>query len=306
MIAAFGYAQQIAQYNQYIFNELIINPSYAGTKGIININAIYSKQWIGITGSPTTQTLSIEGPASEKIGLGLNVINDHIGAQSQQGLFGSYSYKLRINDKYKLSMGLAFGVTNFTLDGTKLTTATQDDPAVPKTSVSKIKFNAKTGLFLYSKKFYAGFSISDLLANAFAKEGYMIKLARHYFLTSGYTFDIGHKLKFKPSFLLKGVSKSPVNFDINSFFIYNEKIWLGASVRLGSSIIGPKTSDNSLKQRDAFIFITEYNINEKFRIGYAYITTTSVLKNHSGNEISMGYYFPYKTTIKKMATIKYF
>ena len=166
LVAASCFAQQDAQYNQYIFNELVINPAYAGTKEIINANAFFSKQWVGVDGSPSTQTVSVDGPASEKMGLGLQLLNDNIGAQSQQSLFGSYSYKLRINEKYKLSLGLALGASYFSINGSKLTTATPDDPSIPKTSEKKLLLDAKTGLFFYSERFYAGLSVTDLLANS--------------------------------------------------------------------------------------------------------------------------------------------
>ena len=105
LISASGFAQQNAPYSQYIFNELIINPAYAGTKQLINLNGTYLSQWTGFSGAPSTQTVSVDGPIGQNMGLGLHFINDRIGAQSQQGLFGSYAYILRFNDKWRLSMG---------------------------------------------------------------------------------------------------------------------------------------------------------------------------------------------------------
>jgi len=315
LISICGYAQQNAQYNQYIFNELIINPAYAGTKGMLNANAIYSKQWTGFDGSPTTQTLSIEGPVSieklmkgktEKISLGLHLINDRIGSQSQQGFFGSYAYKLLLPGNFKLSMGLSLGASYFSLDGAELTTAYPDDPVVPKTMVRKLRLDSKTGVFLYSDRLYAGFSVSDLLAKAFHKnEDLLITQVSHYYLTSGYIFDIIPKFKLKPSVLVKCVSKSPTNIDLSSYILYNDKFWLGASLRFGSKVFN-KNLENSLRERDALILMMEYNINEKYRIGYAYTMTTTVLKNYAGHEIMLGYYFPEKIAIKKMEHIRYF
>ncbi|HNW99655.1 MAG TPA: type IX secretion system membrane protein PorP/SprF [Bacteroidales bacterium] len=306
LIAASSYAQQNSQYNQYIFNELVINPAYAGTKEIINANAIISKQWAGLDGSPTTQSIGIEGPFTNKVGLGIHVVNDKIGAQSQQSIFGSYSYKLQVNAKYKLALGLAVGASNFSIDGTKLTTTTQDDPAVPKTLENKILLDAKTGLFFYSDRFYAGFSVADLLANVFKNQPYYVDQVRHYYLTSGYVFDVLPKLKFKPSFLFKHAYKSPSNIDLNAFFLYNQKFWLGCTYRFGSMFLVNESLTNSLKKRDALVIMTEYNVNDKFRIGYAYTITTSVLKNYMSHELSLGYFIPGKTPIKKMNNIRYF
>jgi len=306
LIAASCYAQQNPQYNQYIFNELIINPAYAGTKEIINANAIFSKQWAGIDGSPITQTISIDGPLSEKVGLGLHLVNDCIGAESQKGFFGSYSYKINLNDIYKLSFGIAAGASYFSLNGNKLTTTIQDDPAVPKTLESKLYFDSKAGLFLYSERLYGGFSVADLLANVFNRDPFYVRQIRHYYLTGGYVFDCTPNLKFKPSFLFKHAYDSPSDVDLNAYFLYNQRFWLGVTYRFGSMLFVNKSLSSTLKQRDAIVIMTEYNINEKFRVGYAYTITTSVLKNFSGHEISLGYFIPGKVPVKKMNNIRYF
>ena len=306
LITVSGYAQQDAQFNQYIFNELVINPAYAGTKGVVNANAMYTTQWTGFAGAPITQTLSIEGPATENVGLGLHVINDVIGAESQQSIFGSYAYHLNINDKFKLSMGLAIGASYFTLDGTKLLTESQNDPAIPLVQAKSLQFDSKTGLFLYSYRFFAGASISDLTANVFKSNNLMVaSLSRHYFLTSGYVFDLGSKFKIKPSFLIKEDFKAPTNIDLNAFLLYNERFWLGVTFRTGASIFKNSDLQNSLKVADAIVFIADFNISDKFRIGYSYTYSTNALSPYPGHEFSLGYNFTDKNKTK-MSSIRYF
>jgi type IX secretion system PorP/SprF family membrane protein len=306
LVAVSCYAQQNSQYNQYIFNELVINPAYAGTKGIVNANAFYSKQWVGVDGSPSTQTVSIEGPASDKVGLGLQIINDNIGAQSQKSVFGDYSYKLQVNEKYKLALGLALGASYFSIDGTELTTTSPDDPAVPKNVEGKLLLDAQTGLFFYGERFYAGLSVTDLLANVFKDDPFYVKQMRHYYITSGYVFDVLPKLKVKPSILYKHVYKSPSNIDVNAFLLYDQKYWLGVTYRFGSKLFVNDLLSNTLENRDAIVIMAEYSINDKLRIGYAYTITTSVLKNYMSHEISLGYFIPGKMPVKKMNDIRYF
>ena len=299
-------AQQNAQFQQYIFNELVINPAYAGTKELVNMSAICSKQWDGFEGSPCTQTLAIDGAVSEKIGLGFHLINDKIGAQSQQGFFCSYAYKLPVTKKLKLSMGIAVGASYFTLDGNKLLNDESDDGAIPLTTKNKFRFDTKTGLFLFSDRFYAGFSVSDLLSDVFPTEDeFIAKQARHYYLTSGYVFDLSPKFKFKPSFLFKEDFEAPTNIDINSFFLYNEKVWLGATARFGAKIFSAKNLDESLKFRNAYSFMIEYNITERFRAGYSYTHSVTALKEYPGHEIALGFYLPNKVSTK-MITPRYF
>ncbi len=46
-----AYAQQDALFSQYMFNQLVINPAYAGSSDVMNITAVGRKQWV-IDGGP--------------------------------------------------------------------------------------------------------------------------------------------------------------------------------------------------------------------------------------------------------------
>jgi len=306
LIAASGYAQQDPQFNQYIFNELVINPAYAGTKGVVNANAIYTTQWAGFSGSPTTQTVSVEGPATENVGLGLHIVNDQIGAQSQQSIFGSYAYHLKLSDKFKLSLGLAAGASYYTVDGTKLITENPSDPAIPTYKATSLQFDSKTGLFLYSDRFFAGASVSDLLANVFKSSNLLVAAqTRQYFLTSGYVFDLSKKFKLKPSFLVKQDFNAPSNIDINVFLLYNDRFWLGITERTGARIFQSSDLQSSVRSADALVFMIDFNMNDRLRVGYAYTYSTSVLNAYPGSEFSLGYSIPNKIPTK-MSSIRYF
>ena len=41
------YGQQDAQYTQYMYNPLSVNPAYAGTRDILSIIGLYRSQWVG-------------------------------------------------------------------------------------------------------------------------------------------------------------------------------------------------------------------------------------------------------------------
>jgi len=300
------FSQQDAPFSQYIFNQMLINPAYVGTKQLVTINATFSTQWTGFTGAPTTETVSAEGGLNKNMGLGIHFMNDKIGAQYQQGLFASYSYILKFNENWRLSLGLAAGMSNFTLDGTKLIIDNPDDPSIPKTKVSSVRFDAKAGLFLYSNRFYFGFSSTDLFADVVQSKDLLIaKQAHHYYITSGYVFDAGNSLKIKPSVLFREDSKAPANIDVNCFFLIKERFWIGASARFGANIFKNASLDKTLKYRDAMVFMTEWNITNNLRIGYAYTLSLTALSGYSSHEIELGYTFPKKATTK-MRTPRYF
>ena len=57
-----NYAQQDAQYTQYMYNTISVNPAYAGSRGVMSILGLHRSQWVGLDGAPRTQTLSVHTP----------------------------------------------------------------------------------------------------------------------------------------------------------------------------------------------------------------------------------------------------
>ena len=53
-----GFAQQLPQFSQYMYNMISINPAYAGSREVMVVNLLNRNQWIGVEGAPITQTLS--------------------------------------------------------------------------------------------------------------------------------------------------------------------------------------------------------------------------------------------------------
>ena len=72
-------AQFEPQFTQYMFNEMFINPAYAGSRGHMSMTGVYRNQWVGIEGAPKTQTFSGHTPLrNEKIGIGLSVLHESV------------------------------------------------------------------------------------------------------------------------------------------------------------------------------------------------------------------------------------
>ena len=94
------FAQQVPLSSQYMMNRLVINPAYAGELGFYSASLSYRKQWVGLEGAPSTQNISIHGPALKgKIGLGLIVFRDIIGVSKENNISGSFAYKIKIKKK---------------------------------------------------------------------------------------------------------------------------------------------------------------------------------------------------------------
>src|SRR5690349_16360693 len=93
-----SYSQQYPVFTQYYFNELVINPAYAGAHVQLSLTSSYRNQWVNFPGAP--KTFSFSGHSSlykGKIGVGLLINNDRIGSYNNQNIFGFYSYRIHLN-----------------------------------------------------------------------------------------------------------------------------------------------------------------------------------------------------------------
>jgi type IX secretion system PorP/SprF family membrane protein len=294
-------AQQNPQYSQYIFNSMGINPAYTGSKNVLNVNIFHRSQWTGIDGAPTTQALSIDGISeSNKLGLGLGITRDQIGAQSTISAYANVAVKLPVSENGVFSLGLAPGLVQTKIDGNEL--GINDDPSIPSTSDSNIRPDVKIGAYYHTDRFYAGLSASDLLQ---FKDMEQVEPERHYYFTTGYVFNVGEFVKVKPSVLLKENFNSPTAVDLNAFVLLADRLWLGSSYRTSINLFNNAPDNQDMRNRMAVSFIGELMINKSLRLGYAYDKMLNGLSDFNTHEISVGYYF-FKKKDTRMLTPQYF
>lgn len=287
-------AQQDAQYSQYMFNGLVINPAYAGYKESLNLSLLHRSQWVGLQGAPKTQSFIIDDAFFKNniVGLGLSVVNEKIGLHSQASAYTNYAYRLPVGEENeRLAFGLALGIVQYSFNADRALVEDDTDPTIGAGRQSYFSPEARFGVFFNTDEFYAGFSVSNLLApfidphemgqNPFLASG------RHYFLTSGFLTELTEDIKIKPSFMIKEDTKGPTNIDLNTFFLFHETVWLGASYRTGLN--WKKTDVSKGFRKNSVVGAVELFAAKNFRIGYAYDYTLSGLAGTNGtHEISLG------------------
>ena len=288
-----AFSQQDALYSQYMFNGLVINPAYAGSSEALNVTASARKQWVGMDGSPSTQTLSVHTPLKkEKIALGLMLINDNIGVTHQFGITGIYAYRISWKEKNKFSMGLQFGGSQFTTKYSVLATRAPGDNSFSADQVSGFIPSLGAGLYYNNDKFYLGLSVPYLLNNLL-KDTLMssnIFQRRHYLFTSGIVVKISPNLKIKPSVLIKSAQGVPVQVDLNTNLLIKEVLWLGLSFR-------------DFKRLN---FLTQVQLTDQLKFGYSYDFASGKTNtiNKGSHEIVLNYNFAFVKN--KVVTPRYF
>lgn len=290
-------AQQDAQFSQYMFNGLYINPAYAGYRQQWNVNMFYRTQWTGFSGAPKTFSLAADGSANnDRVGIGFQVMNDKLGAQNNTSFYATYAYRIPL-DAYSdktLALGISGGFVQQQLDVNALDPIDHNDPLLMNAQKTKLMPDARFGVFYNSERFYAGVSADNLITNLFQKdETYRtyLPLKPHMYFTVGGLVPLSTTLLLKPSILVKEDFAGPTSLDLNSFLLIDKKIWVGASYR--TAIFSKKNLQSDLMKSSAIVGMIEVFVNDKLRLGYAYDQTINgtAANNYTTHEISLGYFF---------------
>lgn len=264
-------AQQDPQYTQYMYNMNIMNPAYAGSNETLSLNFLGRSQWVGIDGAPQTLTLGVHSPVGKRVGLGLGIIVDKLGFVEEQNVYGDFSYTLPLNDNSNLALGLKAGFTFINVPLPFIRTTNPGDTSFD-TKINKALPNFGVGAFYYTDRFYAGFSVPNLLETFyFDKKGGQVTRASeriHYFITSGYVFNLSENVKLKPSTMIKASGGSPLSIDFSGNLLFREKFEIGLSYRLDESVSA----------------LINLRASKSLRIGYAYdYTLTNIGNFNSGS-----------------------
>lgn len=287
-----GFAQQDAQYTQYMYNTINVNPAYAGSRGVMSIFGLHRTQWVGLEGAPVTNAFSVNTPIKySNLGLGISVINDKIGASDNNTLSADLSYTIKTNEETKLSFGLKASGNLFNIDVTKLTYEHQADPNLQSFS-NEFSPNFGAGVYLHSNKYYFGFSVPNILQDTkYNDNDYATYKERtNYYLIGGYVFDISPNVKFKPAFLTKVVTGSPLQVDVSGNFLFFEKLILGGAYRWDAAASA----------------MAGFQITDGLLVGYSYDMDTTNLQHYNKGSHEVFLRFELYSKIKKMVSPRFF
>ncbi|QXP57700.1 type IX secretion system membrane protein PorP/SprF [Cellulophaga sp. HaHa_2_95] len=291
-------AQQDAQYTQYMYNTISVNPAYAGSRGVLSIAALHRSQWVGLDGAPTTQTLNLHTPVSRRVGLGLSIVNDEIGNGTNQDTYfdAAFSYTIPTSEEGKLSFGLKAGGHFLNIDFSKLRNygAESNLPNVD----NKFSPNFGAGVYYHTDKFYSGLSVPNFLQTEhFDSAGtnsssFLAEERLNIYFITGYVFDLNPNLKFKPAGLVKAVKGAPLQIDVSANFLINDKFSAGAAYRWDAAVS----------------LLAGFQISEQLMLGLAYDKETTDLGATRFNDGSFEVFLRYEflTRYKKVITPRFF
>jgi type IX secretion system PorP/SprF family membrane protein len=290
--AIVSYAQQDAQYTQYMYNTINVNPAYAGSRGALSIFALHRTQWVGLDGAPVTNTVSVNTPFNNsKLGLGVSIVNDEIGPSTNNSISADISYFIPVSESYRLSFGVKGTANIFDIDVTKLNPGDQTDPEFQNMD-NEFSPNIGAGLYLHSQKGYLGFSIPNFIeTNAYNDNDVAVyKEKINYYLIGGYVFDLSSAIKFKPTFMSKMTDGTPLQLDVSGNFMFNEKFTVGVAYRWSASLSA----------------MVGFQITDGLYLGYAYDFETTELDNYNSGSHEIFLRFEMFRKNSKMVTPRFF
>ena len=301
LFAIKGKAQYDAMFTQYMFNEMFINPAYAGSKEAMSATLLHRQQWLGFAGRPITTSFSLHGPLMEnKMGVGLSILNEKIATQNRNLIYGSYAYRLKAGENGKLALGLMAGIENQVnkFGDLKVNDVGPADPQFSQNSPSIVAPNFGFGAYYNTKTFYGGLSVPRMIDNHLKlSSGSAVKRTSKldfskftYCIIAGNVFTLNDELKLKANGMIKMVQSAPMQLDLGASAIFRDMFWGGLSFRTGS----------------AMSIILGIQANKQLFVSYAYDYGLNKIQRYSqgSHEIVLSYLFSYKTN--KITSVRYF
>ncbi len=290
------FAQQDAQFSQYMFNSLFLNPGYAGMDGAPKFTLLHRDQWVFYSGmegggAPITQVLSFNAPLMRiNSGIGFHVVNDQLGPLNNVEAQLSYSYHFTIGSG-KLGIGARGGVYSKSINRNILRPRQPDDPVVEGGAESQFRPDMSAGVWYQAAKYFGGIGVSHLLRPRFdfgvapatdpanPLSAFGNPLERHINITAGYNYEMTYSWILTPSVIvLTDMNRTSVQG--SAIATYNDRFWGGMSYRVGDAV-GLLGGVSMLK-------------DNALRLGFAYDFTTpnALAKTRSSYEVMLTYMLP--------------
>jgi type IX secretion system PorP/SprF family membrane protein len=189
------------------------------------------------------------------------------------GINTSYAYHFKLG-KGKIGLGLRAGVINYSYNWDKLNYKEVQDVVLGQGKQSGMVANVDFGSYYRDKLQFAGIELAHLVSPTISSTSAEVDLELHISVFYGRAFEINKKLVLKASILGRASQVSQFA-DVNVSFLFNKKIWAGVTYRSAGAII----------------FLADYFVTPKLRIGYSYDYYINNLNSVQGgsHEIFLGF-----------------
>lgn len=279
--------QQAAQFSHNMFNNMGVNPGFAGLNDAITATLIARQQWLGLSDAegtsihPETYSVTVSSPVPFlRGGVGIGFLQDQLGFETNLGVKMAYSHHMEL-DYGILGLGAGINFIDKRIDFAAMRPITDNDPVLAGAAEeSAMMVDFDLGLFYKQEDlFWGGVSVSNIAQSTKQIGNSAHQLRRQASISAGYNHIMASNPAFvvSPSILIK-TDLNTLQADLNTMVTYNDRFWGGASYRL----------------QDAIVIFLGLNF-EQFSVGYSYDITLSPLgrrgRSFGSHEIMVQYSF---------------
>ncbi len=243
-------AQNLPVHELYMFDFMLVNPSFTGISQSTTFKIFHNQQWIGFENAPKTSYFLFKHRLNEREGgIGGYIFSDLNGPNKKFGTQLNFSYQVflynRRNHKFIMSFGMAFRGLVHVLDESKFDRDIYD-PIINYSKLTSFIPNANAGILLSYNLNFLGVSFENLIPWTDRMYSRYLEPINHVVtnIHGGSFLQVHKKVQLRPSILFKsnfhGLSQLDVNLKVyyggmnsgQSVFVRNNSnFWFGFSYR---------------------------------------------------------------------------
>lgn len=275
-------AQQLPISNLYHQNRMIFNPANVGDQDAPVGYLHHRQQWLGVTGAPTNQILTLQTPLGEYASVGGMVQNVDYDIIKRTSAQLAYSYGVDLALGHRLYFGLGAAYYQTSLDFADINVQDPSELGIYAANMSGGAMNFDFGVRYNWENLEVGFSANQLLnnrQNAFRPTDTRFNQFRTHLnglASYDYLFE-GINLTVTPTVLVRYI---PDNGTFNDYLVnlnWNNLVWGNVGYRDGMN----------------FIFSAGTWLTNRVSFGYSYNYSSEMLSMESfgTHEIALGFKF---------------
>ncbi len=232
--------EQSAAFSHYQISPILINPAVAGFTGNHKLQMNVRSQWASFPGAPRTYAVGYDGPLSQVLGIGFNVLSENIASIQRLRLQLNYAFRF---ESGAMKAGIGFSTEFHTV---KLANSVmsgqfyQPNDFLIEEAVDGLRiFDAALGAYaLFNDQTYINLAFPNLIVakisdiESGAPEGsffrYFAVVLGHRIMVDAYNFTI------EPSIMMRKMRNVPFQVDFNVVGGFaDDKLIAGLSYRSG-------------------------------------------------------------------------
>jgi len=281
-----GFAQIGTPLAQYVGNQLIYNPGYAGVYDLFSVNLSVRKLWVGVPGSPSLISLNSHAPfQNQRHSLGFVFQREEWGPMIGNYSNMTYAHKFLLKNSF-LNLGVQAGFMNGVTDWDKIEYVQDwDDPGLGEGRTSETRLDVNVGAYFQADKFHLGTSVKNLTRPKFDNiviestgEQWYSQKRMQFFFIGGYRFELDHDWELRAQFLTRYIKTLPTTVDLQLHAVYRSQYLLG---------VGYNTAQNAVSLSGSAL------LTKNLRVSYSYDLYFGKMRNFQkgSHEISINYFF---------------